>query len=315
MDSRLRYTPVALFASVMGLTGLSIAYQRFEQVFKLEWDAAALLLMISWATFLVLIAILAYRLVAFFPEVSAEFRHPVQGSFFPAISIGLLLLGAATIRYWEGLAYVTWLAGTGLHFVLTLAIVNRWMEHDFEIAYANPVWFLPVVGNILVPIAGVTFADSELLWFFFTIGFFFWLVLFVIIFYRLIFHPQLPEKLLSTQFILVAPPAVGFVSYIALTGTYDHLARMLLYISVFLLILLVSSLRRFLRLDYYVSWWAYTFPLCAVTIAVTTAYSLTGNAAFGRGAQLALALTTVIVLLVAARTIQAIIRKKICVQE
>ena len=273
------------------------------------------LLFISWATFLVLVAILFYRMVAFFPEVVSEFKHPIQASFFPAISIGMLLLSAATINYGKSLAYVTWISGTCLHFILTLAIVNRWINHDFEITHANPVWFLPVVGNILVPIAGVTFANKELLWFFFTVGFFFWLVLFVVIFYRVVFHHPLPEKLLPTQFILVAPPAVGFISYIALTGIFDNFARMLLYISLFLLFLLISFFQRFLQLEYYVSWWAYTFPLCAVTIAITTAFQLTGMEAFGWGAQVSLAFTSFIVLIVAVRTIHAITKKKICVQE
>lgn len=315
MDNRLRYTPVALFASVMGLTGLSIAYQRIEQVFQSGWSVGIGLLFVSWSVFLVLIAMTSYRIVTYFPEVVSEFEHPIQASFFPAISISMLLLSAATLDYEMSLAYVFWILGTGLHFILTIAIVRRWINHHFEITYANPMWFLPVVGNILVPIPGVSFAISELLWFFFTIGFFFWLVLFIIIFYRIIFHHPLSEKLLPTLFILLAPPAVGFISYTALTGTFDNFARMLLYVTLFLLILLLSSARRFLRLDYHVSWWAYTFPMCAVTIAITVAFRLTGAMAFGWGAQVLLVLTSFIVLIVAGRTIQAIIQKKVCVQD
>jgi nitric oxide reductase large subunit len=63
---------------------------------------------------------------------------------------------------------------------------------------------------------------------------FFWLVLFIIIFYRITFHQRLAEKLIPTLFIMIAPPALGFISYIRLTGTYDMVARLLLNVALFL---------------------------------------------------------------------------------
>lgn len=48
-----------------------------------------------------------------------------------------------------------------------------------------PAWFIPVVGNIIVPLAGVRFAPAEVSWFFFSIGLVFWIVLLAIVMYRL----------------------------------------------------------------------------------------------------------------------------------
>jgi tellurite resistance protein len=50
----------------------------------------------------------------------------------------------------------------------------------------------------------------------------------------------------------------------------DSFARILLYIAWFFVILLLSMARHFLKLDFAVTWWAYTFPLSAVTIASIT---------------------------------------------
>ena len=43
----------------------------------------------------------------------------------------------------------------------------------------NP-WFIPVVGNIIVPIAGVDDAPAEVSWFFFSFGLIFWIALFTL---------------------------------------------------------------------------------------------------------------------------------------
>ena len=42
-----------------------------------------------------------------------------------------------------------------------------------------------MVGNIIVPIAGVRFAPTDISWFFFCIGLVFWLVPMTIVLYRL----------------------------------------------------------------------------------------------------------------------------------
>jgi len=50
----------------------------------------------------------------------------------------------------------------------------------------------------------------------FAVGFILWCVLFTVIMNRIIFHNPLPQKLLPTLFILIAPPAIGFISYTTL---------------------------------------------------------------------------------------------------
>ena len=105
----------------------------------------------------------------------------------------------------------------------------------------NPSWFIPIVGNILVPIAGVPLGYTDISWFFFSIGIVFWPVLLTIIFYRIIFHPALPGKLIPTFFILIAPPAVGFLSYMKLTGEMDNFARILYFSGLFFTLLVFAA--------------------------------------------------------------------------
>ena|GEM_PF-3316996 len=71
---------------------------------------------------------------------------------------------------------------------------------------------------MLVPVAGVPLGYTDISWFFFSIGILFWGMLLTIIFYRVLFDNPLEERLMPTLFILIAPPAVGFIAYTRLTG-------------------------------------------------------------------------------------------------
>ena len=74
-------------------------------------------------------------------------------------------------------------------------------------------------------------------------------------------------RLTPTLFILLAPPSVGFIAYLQLIGSLDAFARILYYTALFLSLLLASNALRFLRIPFFISAWAYSFPLAALTIA------------------------------------------------
>src|SRR5690606_33272005 len=201
-------------------------------------------------------------------------------SFFPAISIGLVLVATAWATPAPRIAAGLWSIAAGLQLVFTLRALNAWLHgSQYQISHVSPAWFIPVVGNIVVPIGGVHFAPADLSWFFFSIGLLFWLVLLTVIFYRLVFHEALPPRLMPTLFILVAPPAVGVVSYIGLSGHVDAFARILYFAALFQALLLASDAMRFMRLPFFLSAWAYTFPLAALTVATLIMFA-NGGAVF-----------------------------------
>jgi tellurite resistance protein len=169
------------------------------------------------------------------------------------------------------------------------------------------------VGNVLVPVAGVKLGYLDVSWFFFSIGVLFWGILLTIIFYRVLFHHPIDERLMPTLFILIAPPAVGFIAYTRLTGgELDTFARVLYYAGLFLTLLLFTQVGRFARLKFFLSWWAYSFPLAAISIASMVMYELSGTDAYRWiGAGLLLLLTAIVALLL-VRTGIAVVKHRIC---
>jgi tellurite resistance protein len=151
-------------------------------------------------------------------------------------------------------------------------------------------------------------------WFFLAIGLFFWPLLSAILFYRLIFHGSLPERLVPTLFIFIAPPAAGFISYVNVTGSVDGFARILFSIAVFFTLLLFTQWRMFSRLNFFLSWWAFSFPLAAMTIAGYLMAERTGSPLIAAVATVGLAALSVLIVGLLGRTALAVSRREICVE-
>lgn len=265
---RLARLPFSIFAVIMGLAGLTIATEKMEQ----HLGSPHLLSHAMTGFVILLFALLAVlqlmRLARHPQAILTEWRHPVRISFFPAAAIGLLLLAIAVMPHHQNLSFVFWSAGAVLQFILAFMVINTWINAThFEPHHVNPAWFIPAVGNVIVPIAGVSHGYIEISWFFFAFGITFWVVLLAIVMNRLFFHHPLHEHMVPTLCILIAPPAVGFLAYTRLAGGVDAFAHILYYAALVFSIIVALQIRTFRRLQFTLSWWAYSFPLAAITIA------------------------------------------------
>ena len=313
--SRLQNLPVSWFAMIMGLAGFTLAWRGAETTLDLGFALSPALLLLAATLFATLLALFAAKAIKYPQSLLAELRHPVKLAFVPTFSIALILLSVVFLTSSPTVSFWLWTAGTGLHLLLTLYVLSSWIHHErYDIAHLNPAWFIPVVGNVLVPIAGVSHASPEICWFFFSVGLFFWPVLTAIIFYRLIFHGSLPERFMPTLFIFIAPPAAAFISYHHLIGGIDAFARILYGVALFMTLLLLTQAGRFVRLKFYLSWWAYSFPLAAVTIATFIMAKATGSTFYAWLGGGLLALLSAIVAVLLWQTGMAVWRRESCLE-
>jgi len=316
VKSRSKEFPITFYSMVMAFIGCTIGVQKAVMIFSFPQIVAFIALMMSTGLFILITAIYLKKILRHADSVRKEFNSPIKINFFPTFSISLLLLSAAFLPVNVDVSKYLWVVGTFFHFIFTLVIINTWMHQDkFKITHMNPSWFIPAVGNILIPIAGVTHAPSDISWFFFSCGLFFWIVLMVIVFYRVIFHEPIAEKLLPTLFILIAPPAIGFISYYKLSGEVGGFGKSLYFFSLFLTILLFSQLRIFRRIQFFLSYWAYVFPLAAMSIATATMYHVTNIETYKYMHVAFLVLVLLLICIFSYKTCVAIYRKEICVED
>jgi tellurite resistance protein len=315
--NRLEYMPISLFATVMGLAGLTIAAQKAEHIWELDSTISSVLVVFSALVYLMVLAAYTTKWIQYPTAVIHEFNNPIRLSFFPASSISMILLSITLLPYNQDIATILWAIGSGVQLVFTLVILSNWMHHErFQIAHSNPAWFIPIVGNILVPVGGVELGYTEVSWFFYSIGLMMWLPMLAVLLNRFFFHPMIPSKLLPTLFILIAPPAVGFISWMKLHhGELDDVARILYYFALFTTLLMIAQAKYFVKVQFALPWWAYSFPVAAITIATMIMQEKVGGVFFDIATPVLFTLLVVLLAMLVIKTIQAIIHKKICVPE
>lgn len=317
VHDRLEHFPVSFFAAVMGLAGLTLALHAAARLFPVAGAASGAMLWMTVAVFAAIGAVYARKAWQHPAAVAAEWQHPVKLAFFPAISISLLLIATALAPDRPDIARPVWLLGTALQGGLTLAVVSCWIGHrPFQPMHISPAWFIPAVGNVVVPVAGPALGFVELSWLFFSAGLMFWAVLLTLVMNRLIFHDPLPGRLLPTLAILIAPPAVGFLAWLALNGgVVDAGARVLLNLSYVFAAVVAMQAPKFRSLPFALSWWALSFPVAALTIASLRFGALAGSAFHTGLGVVLLALLVVVVAALALRTGRAIAARQICLPE
>ncbi|MFV8836470.1 SLAC1 anion channel family protein [Aquisalimonas sp.] len=267
-QARCATLPLPLFAAVMGLSGLGLVWQAAGEHWGLPAPIAGAVGLVSATVFVLLLAGYACKAVIAPRAVLEEIRHPVRINFLPAISISLILLGLQAQSTTPSVSLWLWGSGAALHLILTVGIVTRWLGGEQPAAALNPAWFIPAVGNVLVPLAAAPAGYAQLGWFFFAAGILFWVVLGVMVFHRLITGPALEPPMRPTLAVLLAPPSVAFLAWHALTGDVGTAGTLLFYVAVMTALLVVAQLPAFARLPFFPSWWAYTFPAAAFTVAV-----------------------------------------------
>jgi len=265
-DAPLSHLGPQWFAIVMGWCGLGVAWHRAQPVLGPTADLlSALASLVALGIFLLLAVATVLRWRRHPAAVAADLRHPVRHAFVAAIPVSLILLGTLALAhgFGPGLVHAFWIPGVALQFVVTVWVLGRWLAGLSGWPALSPVLFIPVVGNVLVPLAGIPLGHPNLSWAFFAIGAFFWPIVVALLLARQSQQP-LPPALQPSWFILVAPPAVIALD-VAVLGLGSGPMFAMLGLAVFSLALALRIVPRLTRLAFGMPFWALSFPVAAFT--------------------------------------------------
>ncbi|MDD3324927.1 MAG: SLAC1 anion channel family protein [Sulfurospirillaceae bacterium] len=314
-QNRLKFFPIMMFSIIMGMSGLTIMYQKAGVWLGFPKLIGDTLMVVSAFLFVLVSVLYLSKYFKYSEMVKKEFSHPVRINFFAAVSISMLMLAIIFKEHYETISACFWYPGAVLHFYLTMYTISFWINHNQVLDHSSPAWFIPVVGNVLVPVGGVGFASQGILMYFFSLGLFFWVILFAILLNRIIFHHQLAVKFMPTMFILIAPPAVGFIAYFKMFETIDIFATMLFNLALFFTLLVAFMYKNFVKIKFFISWWAFVFPLAAMAISAMLMHHETGDFMLLILSYTMVAITTIVISIVIYQTILHVGKGEICIDE
>lgn len=345
--SWLLHFPVMFFAAVMGIGGFTLVVGKALRVFELSryvWIFDALTIL-SVVLFCGIVLIYLAKIIRHYSAFLQELKHPVRINFFAAISVSTLIVLMLSRSLPLGFALGLFYFGAFLQLVFSLYVVRFWFVNEMQQKMANPAWFIPIVGNLIVPLAGMSLnlqnqneslIPLEILIFYFGMGSFFWILLNAALLIRLVFGENLPQKFLPTLFIFIAPPSVfgldilvlfeGYARFAPIYGIVEEsvyfgfayfygIASASFSVALFFMLLMISLFRVFTKLKFALSWWAFTFPTSAFTLCALELFAQGGSAFYMYLGFFGVVLNAIIVTIVAWHTFLAMKRKEICVLE
>ena len=265
----LKYLAFNWFAVVMTLAGLSLAWGRATPILGDMAGAGALVLGAAAALALLGLLVLSWMRWQHYPEaVAGDMKHPVRHGFIATLPVSLILVAtvAASLFGAEWWVVGLWWLGSLAQFGVTLWVLARWLSADKTQAFSwpalTPVLIVPVVGNVLAPLAGTSLGAGAWAAAQFGIGLLLWPVLLALLFARIATHGMWPERQLPTTFISIAPPAVIGTAALQLGGPVV-LGWMCWGIALFFLLWSAQIGRRMLAQPFSIAFWSMGFPLAA----------------------------------------------------
>lgn len=267
--SSLQHLGFAWFAVVMGLCGLSLAWSRAVP----HWGAWALTLSqgLGWlaaGVFLALLAAQGWRWLRFPAAVREDATHPVRHVFVAALPSSLVLLATVWMTHQADNPWTDalWMLGAVGLLLCTVAVVWRWLQPGL---HADDFWrgmtpalFIPVVGNVLPALAGVSLGHPVWAAAQYGLAAVLWPVMLVLVLVRVGMVGLWPERMLPVTFITIAPPSVLALSGYQL-GAPDVLVQMLWGVAAFFTAVSLGVLKRCLLQPFGMPFWGMSFPLAA----------------------------------------------------
>jgi tellurite resistance protein len=274
--------------------------------------AAAVALVVGAFAALVFVLLAAATLLRWqrHPEAWREdCLHPVRHTFIATLPVSMILLatvGVALAGPNEAARWLWWLGSLG-QLAVTVWVLSRWWLGNrpggtkdgvatppgLVWASVTPALFIPIVGNVLVPLAGVPLGHVEWAAAQFGVGLLFWPVVQMLILVRIALQGLWPERLLPTLFIFIAPPAVVGLSSLQL-GAPQLVVWALWGMALFSFLWVGTQARRIAALPFSLPHWGLSFPLAAFT-ALTLRLATPGGVLVVLGPVL-LALTSLVIL-------------------
>ncbi|TSE21018.1 Tellurite resistance protein TehA [Tepidimonas alkaliphilus] len=312
----LKFLHPGWFTLVMGLAGLALAWHAAGGVLGPWAEGVALTVgALAAAVWLALLLASLWRWQRHPAAVTEDLRHPVRHGFVAAMPVGLLLL-ATWLQAFElipPVAQALWWAGSIGQLSVTVWVLGRWLAPTVPHAPdaqslwngVTPVLYIPVVGNVVAPLAGVGFGHELWSAVHFGIGMFFWPVVFTLLVARRLAHGPMPPRLQPTWFISLAPAAVGGLGALRF-GWPLGVAAAFWGLGLFMLLWVGTQARRYFSQPFALPFWAVSFPLAAFTSLTFKLAAALGHPGLQLAALALLALASVVIVTLTLATLKGL---------
>lgn len=249
--------PVPICGLALALAALGNLLVTYNTALRYTLGALALLVLLLFTV----------RIFADFAAVKAELGTPLTLSVFSTYPMAWVLLAAYLRPFAGGVSMGVWVFGLVLHLFLILLFAKKYLLH-WNIKTVFPTWFVLfvgfVVGSVTAPAMGMQAVGRVL----FYVGFACYLILLPIMLYRVFKVKGIPQPATPTYAIFCAPISLCLAGYLsAFEDKIPALVYCMLALCLVSYVGVLVAMVKLLRLPFYPSYSAFTFPLVISAIA------------------------------------------------
>lgn len=253
--------PLPIAGLMLALAATGNLIQTYSQELRLVLGAISAIIGI-----LLIVKFLMY------PKTLIEdLKNPIMASVAPTFSMACMLLATYIKPYLPSVGVIVWYAGFILHCLLIILFTSKFML-KFDIKKVFPSYFIVYVGlavaSITAPALGMKLLGQIVFWF----SFIFYLILLAIVTYRVVKIKGIPEPAQPLNIIFAAPASLCLAGYLS---SFDTKSMIIVYflisLSALMYILALIQLPKLLKLKFYPSFSAFTFPMVISAIAMKMA--------------------------------------------
>ncbi|MFB2599026.1 transporter [Herbiconiux sp. P17] len=258
--------PLNTLAIGLGLAGVAEAWTAAVRVIGLPvvvaqafWAVAA----IAWVWLIVAHLVRGRRSGQ---PLIEQLRHPAQGPLAAIVPVVGMLLGSDLARWVPVAGTVLVLASLAATALFAAWLVSTWISGRIELGAVHGGYLLPTVAAGFVAAgAAQSIGLTGLAWAAFGEGMLFWIVMTTVVILRLTTRPPLPDALVPTLAVIVAPPAVGGIALFALTDdAITPFSLAFAGLAAVLVLVQLALIPRYRQLPFSLGFWSFTFPTAAL---------------------------------------------------
>ncbi len=247
------------------VTGVALGFAALGNLIQ-SFSAGARSLCGLTAAFI--LALYLLKMVCYPASFTEDMKNPITASVFCTFPMALMLLSGYLKPFAAAPAAALWYAAVALHAALIVFFTVRFML-KFQIQKVFASYFIVYVGIAAASVSAPAFqaeAVGTACFWFALVSFLFLLAL---VTYRYLKYSQVPEPAQPLFCIYTAPAALCLAGYIqSVAPKSASMIYMLGALALALYAVVLFRLPGFLRMKFYPSYAAFTFPFVISAIAV-----------------------------------------------
>jgi len=254
-------TPVPVCGLALALASLDIfLYQQYDfYTFRIFALISA-----------ILVILFTLKAVLSFSALRTEIGSPVPFGVLPTYSMALMLLSTIAYRYIGQAAVVIWAVAIILSFAMIVFFVKNFVL-KFDIRNVFPSWFVMFIGFVVASVASPTFGMETIGKILLFVGLAMYFVVTPLILYRIIMVKGIPESAVPNAAIFAATMNLCIVGYFAtfgIAGVSGAAIAVMAAIGIASYVAVLLSMPSMLRIKFYPSYAAFTFPLVISMVSI-----------------------------------------------